>query len=84
MRGLNIALPEDLHKNLEQSVEFSSPVASFNNDSFKNQQCELEQIKIILKQKADMQHELISNKSSRIQSTRNEVYHPARLGERSI
>ena len=59
MGGLNIALPQDLH----QSDEFSSPLASFNNDSFKNQQRELEQITIILKQKADMKHELISNKS---------------------
>ena len=31
MGGLNIALPQDLHKNLEQSVELSRPLASFNN-----------------------------------------------------
>ena len=60
MGGPNIALPQDLHKNLEQSVEFSSPLASFNNDSFANKQSELEQTKTILRQKADMQRELIS------------------------
>ena len=32
MCGLNIALPQNLHKNLEQSFELSSPFASFNND----------------------------------------------------
>ena len=81
MGGLNIALPQDLHKNLEQSVELSRPLASFNNI----QQCEVEQTKISLRQKADNQRELISKKS-RIdkQSTRNEAYHPAGLGERSI
>ena len=60
MGGLNIALPQDFHKNLEQSIELSSPLASFNNDSFEIQQCELEQTKISLRQKADMQRELIS------------------------
>ena len=61
--GLNIALPQDLQKNLEKSIELSTPLASFNNDSFKIQQCELEQNKISLKPKADMQRELISRKS---------------------
>ena len=63
MGGLNIALPRDLHKNLEKSIELSTPLASFNNDSFEIQQCELEQTKISLRQKADMQRELISKKS---------------------
>ena len=61
--GLNIALPQDLHKNLEQSIELSSPLASINYDSFEIQNCELEQKKISLRQKADMQCELISKKS---------------------
>ena len=64
MGGLNIALPQDLHKNLEQSIELSSPLASFNNDSFKIKQFELDQTKISLRQKADMQRELIWTKSS--------------------
>ena len=63
MGGFKIALPQDLHKNLEQSIEFSSPLASLNIDSFKIQQCELEQTKINLRQKAEMQRELISKKS---------------------
>ena len=63
MGGLNIAFPQDLHKKLEKSVEFSTPLESFNNDSFDIQQCELEQTKISLRQKADMQRELISKKS---------------------
>ena len=63
MGGLNIALPQDLHKNLEKSIELSTPLASFNNNSFDIQQCELEQTKISLRQKADMQRELISKKS---------------------
>ena len=64
MGGLNIALPQDLHKNLEQSIELSSPLALFNNDSFEIQQCEIEQqTKISLRQKADMQSELISSSS---------------------
>ena len=63
MGGRNNALPQDLHKNLEQSIELSSPLTSFNNDSFEIQQCELEQTKISLRQKADMQRELISKKS---------------------
>ena len=76
---------QDLHKNLEQSIELSSPLASFKNDSFEIQQSELGQAKISLRQKADMQRELISKKIlNRKQSTRNEVYHPAGLGERSI
>ena len=61
--GLNIALPQDLQKNLEKSIELSTLLASINNDSFKIQQCELEQTKISLKPKADMQRELISRKS---------------------
>ena len=65
MGGLNITLPQDLEKNLEQSIELSSPLASFNNDSFEIQQFELEQTKktkINLRQKADMQRQLISKK----------------------
>ena len=54
MGGLNIALPQDLHKNHEQSIELSSLLASFNNDSFEVQLCELEQTKICLRQKAEM------------------------------
>ena len=51
-------------KNLEQSIELPSPLAaSFNNDSFEIQQCELEHTKISLRQKPDMQRELISKKS---------------------
>ena len=63
MGGLNIALPQDLQNNLEQSIELSSSLASFNNDSFKIQQCELEQNKISLRQNADMQRKLIPKKS---------------------
>ena len=63
MDGLSIAFPQDLHKNLEQPIELSSSLASFNNDSFEIQQCELEQTKISLRQKADMQRELILKKS---------------------
>ena len=63
MGGLNIALPQDFHKNFEQSIELSNPLASFNNDSFKIQQCEFEQTKISPREKADMQRELISNES---------------------
>ena len=59
MGGLNIALPQDLHKNLEQKIELSSPLASSNNDSIDTQQCEIEQTKISLRQKADMHRELI-------------------------
>ena len=40
MGGLNIALPKDLQKNLEQLIELSSPLASFNKDSFEIQTCE--------------------------------------------
>ena len=63
MSGLNIALPQDLHKNLEKSIELSTPSESFNNDSCDIQQCQLEQTKISLREKADMQRELISQKS---------------------
>ena len=63
MGGLNIALPQDLNKNLEQSFELSCPLASFNYDTFETQQCEIEQSNISLRQKADMQPELISKKS---------------------
>ena len=51
MGGLNIALP------------LLTPLASFNKDSIEIQQCELEQTKISLKQKADIQRERISKKS---------------------
>ena len=63
MGGLNIALPQDLQKNLEKSFELSTPLASLKNDLFEIQQCELEQTKITLRQKADMQLELIAKKS---------------------
>ena len=63
MSGLQIALPQHLKKNFEQSIELSSPLTSFNNDSFEIQQCELVQSRISLRQKADMQSELISKKS---------------------
>ena len=63
MGGLNIALPQDLHQNLEKSIELSTPLESFNNDSFNIQQCELEQTESSLRQKADMQLEFISEKS---------------------
>ena len=76
--GLNIALPQDLHKNLEQSIELSSPLASFNNDSFEIQQCELEQTKISLREKADMQRELISIKS-RIENNLPEMKYTIQL-----
>ena len=59
MGGLNIALPQDLQNNLEQSIELFNSLASFNNDSFEIQQCELEQNKISLRQNADMQRKLI-------------------------
>ena len=62
MGGLNITLPQFIHKNLEQLIDFSSPLASFNNDSFEIQQFELEHTKISLRQKADMQRELNSKK----------------------
>ena len=42
MIGLNIALSQDLHKNFEQYIELSNPLASFNKDSFEIQQCEIE------------------------------------------
>ena len=32
--GLSIALLQDLHKNLEQPIELSSSLASYNNDLF--------------------------------------------------
>ena len=63
MGRLNVALAQDLHKNLEQSIELSSPLASLNNDSFGNQQCELELAIISFRKNADMQRELISKKS---------------------
>ena len=74
MGGLNIALPQDLHKNLEQSVELSRPLASFNNI----QQCEVEQTKISLRQKADNQRELISKKS-RIENNLPEMKYTIQL-----
>ena len=82
MGGLNIALPQDLHKNLEQSIELSSPLASFNNDSFKIQQCELEQTKISLRQKADMQREL-NSKKSRIENNLPEMKYTIQLASRN-
>ena len=78
MGGLNIALPQDLRKNLEQSIELSSPLASLNHDSFEIQQCELEQTKISLRQKADMQRELISKKS-RIENNLPEMKYTIQL-----
>ena len=62
MGGLSIALPQDLPKNHDQSIELSNPLASFKNDSFDIQKCELEQFKISIRQKADMQLELILKK----------------------
>ena len=53
----------ELFSLLEKSIELSTPLASLNNDSFKIQQCELEQTKISLGKKLDMQRELISKKS---------------------
>ena len=78
MGGLNVALPQDLHKNLEKSIELSTPLASFNNDSLEIQQCELEQTKISLRQKADMQRELIS-KRSRIENSLPEMKYTIQL-----
>ena len=78
MGGLSIALPQDLHKNLEQSIELSGPLASFNNASFEIQQCELEQTKISLRQKADMQLEVIS-KQSRIENNLPEMKYAIQL-----
>ena len=78
MGGLNIALPQDLHKNLEKSIELSTPLASFNNDSFEIQQSELEQTKISLRQKADMQRKLISKKS-RIENNPPELKYTIQL-----
>ena len=78
MGWLNIALPQDLHKNLEKSIELSTPLASFNNDSFEIQQCELEQNKISLRQKADIQRELISKKS-RVENNLPEMKHTIQL-----
>ena len=62
MGGLNIALPQDLHKNREQSIEPSSQLASFNNDSFEIQPCELEHTKSVSDRKQTC-NELISKKS---------------------
>ena len=84
MGGLNIALPQDLHQNLEQSIELSNPLASFNNDSFEFQQCESEQPRSV----SDRKQTCYVNSSNKIHnrkhSARNEVYHPAGFGERSI
>ena len=81
MGGLNIALPQDLHKNLEKSIELSTPLASLNNYSFEIQQCELEQTKISLRQKADMQRELISKKS-RIENNLPEMKYTIQLASK--
>ena len=78
MGGLIIALPQDTNKNLEQSIELSSPLTSFKNDSFGIQQCELEQTKISVRQKADMQPELIS-KQSRIENNLPEMKYTIQL-----
>ena len=78
MVGLNIALPQNLDKNHEQSIELSSPLASSNNDSFQIQQYELEQTKISLRQKADMQRALISKKS-RIENNLPEMKYTIQL-----
>ena len=74
MGGLSIALPQDLHKNFEQSVELSRPLASSNNI----QQCEVEQTKISLRRKADNQRELISKKS-RIENNLAEMKYTIQL-----
>ena len=79
MGGLNIALPQDLYKNLEKSIELSTPLASFHNKIFESQQCELEQTKISLRQKADMQRELMSKKS-RIENNLPEMKYTIQLG----
>ena len=78
MGGLNITLPPDVHKNFEQSIEFSSPLASFNNDAFEIQQFDFEQTKISLRQKADMQREIISKKS-RIENNLPEMKYTIQL-----
>ena len=74
MGGLNIALPQDLHENLEQSNELSRPLASFNNI----QQCEVERTKISVRQKADNQRDLISKKS-RIENNLPEMKYTIQL-----
>ena len=66
--GLTLPSHKIFKNNLEQSVELSRPLASFNNI----QQCEAEQTKISLRQKADNQHELIS-KNSRIENNLPEM-----------
>ena len=48
MGGLNIALPQDLHKNFEQSIKLSSPLASFNIDSFEIKQLIIDSFEIKL------------------------------------
>ena len=78
MGGLNIALPQDPRKNLEKSIELSTPLASFNNELFESQQCELEHTKISLRQRADMQRELISKKS-RIENSLPEMKYTIQL-----
>ena len=78
MVGLNIALSQNFDKNHEQSIELSSPLASFNNDSLQIQRYELEQTKISLRQKEDMQRALISKKS-RIENNRPEMKYTIQL-----
>ena len=78
MGGLNVALPQDLLKNLEKSIEISTLLASVNNDSIEIQQCEIEQTKISLRQKADMQRELISKKS-RMENNLSEMKYTIQL-----
>ena len=78
MGGLKITLPPDDPKNFERSIEFSSPLASFNINAFEFQQFDLEQTKISLRQKADMQRELISKKS-RIENNLPEMKYTIQL-----
>ena len=78
MGGFNITFPQDILKNLEKSIELSTLLASVNNDSFEIQQCEIEQTKISLRQKADMQCELISKKS-RIENNLSEMKYTIQL-----
>ena len=63
MVGLNISLQQGLHGNLEQKIELSSPLASFDSSLFERQRSEFDQTKNSFRQKADKQRELISKKS---------------------
>ena len=77
MDALNIS-HKIFMKILNNQFELSSPFESFKNDSFEIQQCKLEQTKISLRQKADMQRELISKKS-RIENNLPEKKYTIRL-----